>query len=216
MKNLNSIYKTGTILIFLGLFYQLTFSQTTELISFINSGTKFQVELKYDRGTLVAGETYDVVYTNGEFYVTGFNSGTKSIGTWTYKNADPNLSEISLWGAVYIFDGNGNIYDKDKGLSGKITIGNWISYIKSGSNFKARLDYNYGTLVAGETYDVIYTKGEFTVTGYNRGTESIGTWNYKNADPDLYEISLWGAKFKFNDLGILYDSSNTKCGTIFK
>lgn len=216
MKNLNSIFKTGFIFIFLSLYNHLTFSQTTELINFINSGTKFQVELNYNRGTLVAGERYDIFYVNGEFYVTGYNSDTKSIGTWNYKNADPNLSEISLWGAVYIFDGNGNIYDKDKGLSGKIITGNWISYIKSGSNFKARLDYSYGTIVAGETYNVVYKNGEFYVTGYNGGTGLVGTWNYKNADPDFNEISLWGAKFKFNDLGILYDNYNNKCGTIFK
>jgi hypothetical protein len=216
MKNLTAIFKTGVILLFLLVLQRPIFSQTTELIEFINSGIKFQVELNYNRGTLVTGERYDVVYANGEFYVTGYNSGTKSIGTWNYKNADPNLSEISLWGAVYIFDGNGNLYDKDKGLSGKIIVGNWISYIRSGSNFKARLEYNYGTLVAGETYDVVYTNGEFYVTGYNRGTESIGTWNYKNADPNLNEISLWGAKFKFNDLGILYDDYSNKCGTIFK
>jgi hypothetical protein len=216
MKNLPPIVKTGIILIFLASLHQPIFSQTIELINFINSGTKFQVVLDYNCGTLVAGETYDVIYANGEFIVTGYNSGTKASGTWIYKNADPDLSEISLWGAVFIFDGNGNLYDKNRGLSGKIIIDNWISYINSGSPFKARLDYNYGTLVAGESYDVVYANGEYIVTGYNRGTGSIGTWGYKNADPNLNEISLWGAKFIFNDLGILYDSNNNRAGILFR
>jgi hypothetical protein len=215
MKKPTLLLRTGTGVLFLIIFYQLN-AQTTELIDFVNSGIKFQVVLDYNRGTLVAGETYDVVYANGEFYVTGYNSGTKSTGTWNYKNADPNLSELSLWGAVYVFDGNGNIYDKDKGLSGRIIIGNWISFITSGSKFKARLEDNFGTLVAGETYEIVYRNGEFSVTGFNRGTQTIGTWNYKNADPNLNEISLWGAKFKFNDLGILYDTYNIRCGTIFR
>ena len=216
MKNLNALFKTGIILIFSVVFSQPVLSQTTELIRHINSGTKFQVELNYDRGALVAGKTYDVVYKNGEFSVTGYNKGKKSIGTWNYKNANPNLSEISLWGAVYVFDGNRNIYDKDKGLSGKIIIDLWISYIYSGLPFKARLDYNRGALVTGKTYDVVYKNGEFSVTGYNSGTKSIGTWNYKNANPNMNEISLWGAKFRFDNFGILYDENNNKSGIIFK
>ena len=78
MKNLVSSFKAGIVILFLLVFNQKLLSQTMELIKLINSGTKFQVELTYNNGTLVAGKTYDVVYTNGEFSVTGYNNGRKS------------------------------------------------------------------------------------------------------------------------------------------
>lgn len=215
MNIVNSTLKALAVFIFLALFGQLSFSQTAELIRFIHSGSTFQVKLNYNQGTLVAEKTYEVSYSQNEFYVTGYNQSTKSIKTFNYKNADPNLSQISLWGAVYVFDGNGNLYHKDRGLAGKIWIDNWVSYIRAGLKFKARLDNNYGTLVAGQIYDVVYTNEEFFVTGFNNATKAIGTWNYNNADPNLNEISLWGAKFQFDNLGVLYDNGNNKAGTIF-
>jgi len=216
MKTLNIFLKKGIIVLILLVNNQYLFSQTIELIQQINSGTKFLVFLDYNNGTLVAEKTYELVYSNGEFAVTGYNSNTKSIGTWNYKNANPSLSEISLWGLVYVFDGNGNIYYKDNGLSGKIIRDNWISYITSGMPFHAILINEIGTLAAGKTYDVVYLNGEFAVTGYNSKTKSIGTWNYKNANPSLREISLWGLKVKFDDNGILFDVNNNKCGVLYK
>lgn len=216
MKNLNRAVKTGIILLILIVYSQNLLSQTTELIKQIKSGTKFQVVLNYKLGTLVAGKTYDVVYTNGWFSVTGYNKKFKTIGTWSYENADPNLSEISLWGAVYVFDGKGNLYNKDKGLSGRLIFKDWISHITSGLPFQAKLDNDRGTLVAGKVYDVVYTNGWFYVTGYNDDEKLIGTWYYKNADPKLNEISLWGAKYKFDDKGILYDDNNNRCGLLNK
>ncbi len=79
----------------------------------IRSGNPFQVALDQRRdpvGTLAGGGTYSVVYRNGAFTCTGFNLGTRAVGTWTYSNANLDASQISLWGAVFTFNEAGEVF----------------------------------------------------------------------------------------------------------
>jgi len=69
-------------------------------------------------GVLKGGETYTVVYKNGKFICTGYNQGIGKAGTWSYSNANPRNNQISLWGRIYVFDGQGRVYDMDYGLVG--------------------------------------------------------------------------------------------------
>lgn len=71
-------------------------------------------------GTLKAGETYQVTYSGGKYTTRGFNEGRKSVMSATYGNANPDGGKISLWGRVYTFDGNGNVYDPQFGLVGTL------------------------------------------------------------------------------------------------
>jgi hypothetical protein len=99
--------------------------------------------------------------------------------------------------------------------------GGWVNYIKSGRAFKVIFDiapskFNdegwlgandpMGTLKGGETYTVFYNANTgWTVTGYNEGTGSVGTWTYKEISPDNYQLNLWGRVYSFNDKGDVFD-----------
>ncbi len=104
-------------------------------INHIKSGKNFTVSFdkvgrKFDdsgwtgntdpMGTLKAGETYQVTYSNGKYTTRGFNEQSRSVISATYANANPDRGEISLWGRVYTFDGSSNVYDRQFGLVGTL------------------------------------------------------------------------------------------------
>lgn len=72
-------------------------------------------------GTIRGGETYAVTYTSApSWQATGYNEQTAAKGTWTYKAGDPDKFELDIWGRVYTFDDQGNVYDPDFGLVGHL------------------------------------------------------------------------------------------------
>jgi hypothetical protein len=71
-------------------------------------------------GALMAGQTYQVTYFNGNYTTRGFNEGRKAVTNATYRNADISKGEISLWGRVYTYDNSGNVYDPQFGLVGTV------------------------------------------------------------------------------------------------
>jgi hypothetical protein len=103
-------------------------SNTFNWSEHIRSGKAFNVVL--DRaprrpdalGTLKGGETYLVEWRDGTFHCTGFNQGTQRVGEWAYSNADLSKNEISLWGALFTFDRDGNVYHSRYGLVGHLTL----------------------------------------------------------------------------------------------
>ncbi len=73
-------------------------------------------------GTIRCGNTYTVVYdtNNGSWTVTGFHEVSKSDETHIYQNANPDINEISLWGRVFTFDEDKNVFDPEFGKVGRI------------------------------------------------------------------------------------------------
>ncbi|MBN2533707.1 MAG: hypothetical protein JXB88_12500 [Spirochaetales bacterium] len=70
---------------------------------------------------LRSGESYDVIYKNGEFLCSGYHNKRKQKGTWGDSRGNPLNNQISLWGRIFAFDGEGNIYDAEHGLVGHLT-----------------------------------------------------------------------------------------------
>jgi hypothetical protein len=60
-----------------------------------------------------------------------------------------------------------------------------------------------GTLQPNGEYDVIYKNGTFSVTGFNLGSNTVGTWDYSNANINNNKLSLWGGVFGFDGAGNL-------------
>jgi hypothetical protein len=56
-----------------------------------------------------------------------------------------------------------------------------------------------GHLKCGETYHINYIDYTWTATGYEEKAKKIVTHRYKNANPESYELSIWGALFTFNE-----------------
>ena len=123
----------------------LSFQQTNQnktienVISLIKAGNKFTVNFdkatfddsgytgshKYDpMGNLKAGESYQVTYNNSNFSATGYNEYYKRNGTWTYNYKNLDEAKISLWGRIYDFDLQGNVYDPLYGLVGTLSFNN--------------------------------------------------------------------------------------------
>jgi len=73
-------------------------------------------------GTIKCGESYRVTYRGGTWSVTGYNEGTRKVGTWAYKNANPRQNRMSIWGRVYSFTNNGDVYDQQYGRVGTIRM----------------------------------------------------------------------------------------------
>ncbi len=88
----------------------------------------------------------------------------------------------------------------------------WQEYILSGKTFYMIFDKtsgkfdHIGTLKMGETYQLTYTNGKFICTGFNLGTNNVGTWAYSNCDPRQMKISLWGRGYTYNEKGDIIDS----------
>lgn len=101
------------------------------------------------------------------------------------------------------------------------TVVDWLAYIRSGRPFQVIFDATdkkfddsvysgdwgtdpMGTLKGGETYRLTYVNGKFECTGFNQGTNSVGTWAYIG-DPEEGLISLWGRLFNFDGKGRVWD-----------
>ena len=129
-----------TIIILLALSLLYCFdanANSAKWITYIQSGKLFQVNFNYTQGkfddsvfngnwktdpmgALKGGEAYEVYYRNNSFTCKGFNQSTKGIGSWTYSNANPADNIISLWGFLFVFDGNGRLYSPKYGLVGSL------------------------------------------------------------------------------------------------
>ncbi|MBF0328490.1 MAG: hypothetical protein HQL10_04995 [Nitrospirae bacterium] len=72
-------------------------------------------------GTIKGGETYTVVYDrhNG-WTATGYNKGTGGFGSWTYQPGSPENHELDIWGRVFKFSDNGEVFDIQHGLVGRL------------------------------------------------------------------------------------------------
>jgi len=73
-------------------------------------------------GTLKAGKSYQVTYSQGTYTCRGFHESRNKIHSASYSNANPNNGQISLWGRVFAFDGKGNVYDPEYGIVGTIRL----------------------------------------------------------------------------------------------
>jgi hypothetical protein len=73
-------------------------------------------------GNLLGGSSYDGVFHNGAFSVTGYNEYYRRVGTWTYYNANWYAQQVSLWGRVYSFSSSGQLFDPQYGFVGHIYI----------------------------------------------------------------------------------------------
>jgi len=95
----------------------------------ILSGKSFKIVLAYTNfddpesangplGSIKAGNTYSCTYKSSQFTCYGYNQSTHGNGSWTYSNANPNNGEISVWGRVFTFNTDGEVYDSQYGLVG--------------------------------------------------------------------------------------------------
>jgi len=96
-------------------------AQTIDWINYIKSGGKFRVSMGKDIGTIVKNKAYVVSYNKetGEFTATGYNGGKKDVITVTYVGGNIDNSVFNIWGAVFVFDGAGNVYHAS-GLAGSM------------------------------------------------------------------------------------------------
>lgn len=78
----------------------------------ISSGDEFKAVLDKTVGTLAEQEVYLVRYLDGGFETTGYNLYYEGEHTQTYSNANPKHEEISLWGAVFKFNEEGELFYK--------------------------------------------------------------------------------------------------------
>jgi hypothetical protein len=89
----------------------------------------------------------------------------------------------------------------------------WKSVIQSGQTFYVSLDEPaagnswMGSLKANETYTVVYTRSTntFRATGDARDGRTNRTGQYRNANLDNQEISVWGRLFTFDNAGQVFD-----------
>lgn len=73
-------------------------------------------------GTLKGGEIYAVRYLGSQlgFETTGYNQDARAIGTWTYNNAVLESYSVSLWGRIYTYSPEGEVFDREYGLVGHL------------------------------------------------------------------------------------------------
>jgi hypothetical protein len=82
-----------------------------------------------DHGTLIGGATYFGQYNRDSHTFTVSGPGRRDDGvvipvTATYGGADPLAQQLSVWGALYEFDGRGNLYLYQLGgrLAGRVSL----------------------------------------------------------------------------------------------
>ncbi|MFZ2205332.1 MAG: hypothetical protein WAV23_01960 [Minisyncoccia bacterium] len=107
-------------------------------------------------------------------------------------------------------------------VSAQSTANDWSAYINSGKVFYVAFDTAtfddsgwtsikdpMGTLKAGETYTVKYNPSttNWSVTGFNEGSGTIGTYNYRTISPNDNKLNLWGRVYTFSTDGVVTDSS---------
>lgn len=120
---------SGEALSFLGLeqngqtaLLKFSYGGVNQWQSHIMSGKPTKITLnKYPSniGTLARENLYTLVHSGGRFYAYGYNTRGKMTKA-TYTNADLSKSQISIWGAVFTFDANGNVFYKGK-LAGALS-----------------------------------------------------------------------------------------------
>lgn len=91
-----------------------------------------------------------------------------------------------------------------------------IGRINAGQTFRIRLDFNIGTMVAGQIYTVNYnrfTQG-FTMTGYSSSRRAINTATYRGTGLQNAQVSLWGGTFSFDEFGNLYYRGQSLVGVL--
>jgi hypothetical protein len=97
----------------------------------------------------------------------------------------------------------------------------WLDAIRSGRPFQVVFDvapskFNdqgwlgegkdpMGTLKGGETYSVVYRPPGWTVTGFNEGTNGLGTWAHEGMQPEAHLLNLWGRGYAFSRNGEVFD-----------
>jgi hypothetical protein len=72
-------------------------------------------------GTIRGGDTYTLTYNAKGWAANGYNEGARRVGTWTYRFGNPDDYQLDIWGRVYTFDPDGNVYDPDYGLVGHLS-----------------------------------------------------------------------------------------------
>lgn len=99
--------------------------------------------------------------------------------------------------------------------------GAWTAHIKSGATFW--IAFNgvvkagaWGTVKTDGVYKFQWNaRSGFTATGFNLGSRGVGSWTYKNADPDKGQVSLWGGVYSFDQDGKVR-RNGTVVGTLSK
>lgn len=72
-------------------------------------------------GTLKAGESYTVKYDPYlGWTTTGLNEKTGKTATSTHQKGDPAGGELNMWGRIYRFSANGEVFDPEFGLVGRL------------------------------------------------------------------------------------------------
>lgn len=81
-----------------------------------------------------------------------------------------------------------------------------IARLDAGYGVTAYLDYNVGTLAAGQPYNVTYNRYNqtFTTSGWSLSRNAYNTQTYYSNVLYQGAVSLWGAVFYFDDFGNLY------------
>jgi hypothetical protein len=95
-------------------------AQTIDWINYIKEGGKFRVSMSKDIGTIVSNKAYTVTYNKltGEFSATGYHRNSGNVQTYTYVGGNVDNSVFNIWGAAFVFDGAGNVYQANYGLVG--------------------------------------------------------------------------------------------------
>ncbi len=99
-----------------------TFKVVFDVSPSLFDDTEYTGDWKTDpMGTIRGGDTYSLNYNiNNGWTATGYNEGARKTGSWTYQYGDPNKFELDIWGRVYKFDAEGNVYDPQYGLVGHL------------------------------------------------------------------------------------------------
>jgi hypothetical protein len=71
-------------------------------------------------GTIRGGETYMCHYHEGGFTCSGYNLAARGNHTATYSNANPTQNRISVWGRVFSYNNDGEVFDAQHGLVGTL------------------------------------------------------------------------------------------------
>jgi hypothetical protein len=77
----------------------------------ISSNVTYPLNDQRYLGTIKPGEQYIFeILSNNSHMVTGYNLGTRAVGTWIYHNGDINKRIITLWGAHFVVDNLNGIH----------------------------------------------------------------------------------------------------------
>lgn len=114
-------------------------SNLSQIVAALDRGTRVKVifdgkDCKDDRtyrgskvdpiGSLLCGQTYLVQYlaSNNSWTTTGYNEGTRSILTTSYKGQAPSNERLNLWGLEFPVDENGFVTNDELGAIGRVVL----------------------------------------------------------------------------------------------